>query len=126
MVSVSSVRNKLQAKVFDKLGSIISIEAYQSDVTDKWGDATITYAAGVDSQAVPYNHIKNLWKVEVFSDFQEGDVIIVVPYTTVVGPNDRITYNGEIWYIRQIERFPMGDGTTDFNLASGINLTRSL
>ena len=126
MVSVSSVRNKLQAKVFDKLGSNITIEAYSSDVTNKWGDATTTYAAGTSSQAVPYNYLKQQLRWQPFSDFQEGNVIIVVPYGTSVSPNDKITYDGQTWYVRQIEEFPMGDGTTNYNLATGIELTRSL
>ena len=126
MVSVDSVRNKLQAKVFDKLGSLITIEAYSSDVTDDWGDGTITYAAGVSSQAVPYNYFKKNLRWQAFSDYQEGNVIIVVPYTTAIGPNDKVTYDGKTWFVRQIEGFPMGDGTANSNLATGVELTEAL
>jgi len=126
MVSVLSVRNKLQAKVFDKLGSNIILNAYTTSTSDKWGDASITYGSNVNSQAVPYNYLKDMLKWETFSDFQQGDVIIVVPYTTSVSPNDKITYDSQTWYVRQVEEFPMGDGTTNYNLATGINLTRSL
>ena len=126
MVSVSGVRNKLGTKVFNKIGSNITIEAYSSDVTDKWGDGTITYSAGVSSQAVMYNYVKDSLKWEAFSDFQQGDLAIVVPYDTTVTANDRITYDSQTWFVRQIENFVMGDGTTNSLLAIGVLLTRSL
>jgi len=126
MVSVSSVRNKLQTKVFDKLGSILVINARTSTVKDKWGDETPTYGSNTNSQAVPYNYVKDTLKWEGFGDFQEGDVVVVLPYGTTIGPNDKVTYDSQTWYVRQIEEFPMGDGTTNSNLATGVVLKRAI
>lgn len=126
MVSVSGVQSILISKVFNSIGSEITIEAYSSDSTTKWGDATITYAAGATSKAVPYNYIAKSLKWEAFSDIQQGDIAIVVPYTTTVGPNDKITYDSKTWYVREIENFVMGDGTTNSLLAIGLLLTEAL
>jgi head-tail adaptor len=126
MVSATGVQSILISKVFNSIGSNISIEAYSSDVTDKWGDASITYSAGATTKAVPYNYIAKSLKWEAFSDIQQGDVAIVVPYTTTVTADDRITYDSKTWKIRELERFTMGDGTTELLLAIGLLLTEDL
>lgn len=125
MVSVSGVQSKLVSKVFNKLGSEITVENYSSATKDKWGDGAPSYSAGDTVKAVPYNYVKEALKWESFGDFQQGDVAIVVPHTTTVTLKDRITYDSQTWYVRELEEFVMGDGTTNSKVAIGLLLARS-
>ena len=126
MVSAAGVRSKLQTKVFAKLGQTITIQNYASQTTDKWGDATVTYATGSSVTAVPYNYVKEQLAWESFGDLQDGETMIVVPYDTTIGPKDKVTFDGDTWYVKQIEDFPMGDGTTNLVVAKGVRLAREL
>jgi len=126
MVSVTGVQNKLVTKVFNKIGSEVTITPYTSNSKNTRGDATVTYGTPFTSKSVPYNYLKNILKWEPFGDFQQGDTAIVLPHTTTIDAKDKITMDGEEWHVRELESFVMGDGTDLSIVATGLLLTRSL
>jgi hypothetical protein len=126
MVSATGVRSKLQTKVFGKLGQIILLSNYTSSTIDKWGDALVTYATASSVTAVPYNYVKEQLAWEPFGNLTDGETMFVVPYGTTVGIKDKIVFDTKTWYVKQIEDFPMGDGTSNLVVAKGILLARQI
>jgi hypothetical protein len=122
MAVLERVRNKLSTKVFSKLGSSLTWEAYSSSSTDKWGDRTVTYSTGVTLTAVPYNLISSRQSFEKFGNLQEGEVDLVVPYTSTIGVNDRITFNGVVYFVKEREEYTVSDGV----VAYAVRLAKTL
>lgn len=122
MTVLDRVRNKLTNKVFNKLGSSLVWEPHSSSSIDKWGDNTITYGTSTALTAVPYNLVSSREAYNTFGDLQEGDTDMVVPYTSVLGTKDRITFNGVQYYVKQIEQYIISDGV----VAYAVRLTKNL
>lgn len=122
MAVLDRVRNKLETKVFNKLGSNLVWQAHSSSSIDKWGDNTITYASSTTLKAVPYNLISSRENYVAFGDLKEGEVDIVVPYTSVIGVKDKITFNGVQYFVKDIEQYIISDGV----VAYAVRLTKNL
>lgn len=110
MASLSSIRNKLEAKVFSKIGSTVVLSALTSESTDKWGDATPTYAAGTNVTAVPYDYVVDRLNYQPFGDLREGEVVMIFKYDQALDTDDKITYNSVDYQVLEVEDFPYNDG----------------
>ncbi len=105
MASASSIQNKLNVKIFNKFGSDITIENVSSSSLNNYGDANITYSAGVTAVGVPYNQIAGRsW--ESFGDLNEGDIDIIFKYTETINIDDRVTFGGVQYKVVRREDYP--------------------
>lgn len=114
MVNLTALRNKIEAKVFDNLGSTFLRSAYTQGSNDKWGDnPSESYAApGTSIVAVPWLHIKNRNTYQPFGDLQEGDVDMAFKYNQTLVVNDMLYSSvlSQSYLIKEIEEFPLADG----------------
>ena len=55
MTFLSTIQNKIDAKVFTRLGSTVTRYPYSSQSVSKWGDATVSYGNSESVTAVPYS-----------------------------------------------------------------------
>jgi zinc transporter ZupT len=110
MATLASIRDKLESKVFTAIGSTAVLAAATSSSTDKWGDGSVTLAAGTNITIVPYGYISPRVSAQPFGDLKEGDVIVVVRYTQSIGVYDELTFNGTTYVVKQIEQFFFQDG----------------
>ena len=128
MTLLSSVRNKIESKIFTRLGSTATRYAYSSQTLDKWGDATITYGStgGLEMPVtmpvtfetgssesitvVPYNYLTKNTNFQTFGDLQAGDLMMAFKYSQTLSEKDKIEYDSKTLFIRQIEDFVISDG----------------
>lgn len=120
MSRLASIQNKIEAKIFQGIGSDGTLETVNSKVQDKWGDETIIYNSPVAIKIVPYNLIDYSRSYLPFGDLGKNETDSVVPYGTVFAENDRITVDGKSYKIINIEKFPFTNG----NLAYAIRLVK--
>lgn len=120
MVSSTSIRSRLQSKVFDKLGTTVILSAFSSSSISKWGDEDVTFSANQNVTAVPYDRIANRLNHQPFGELQEGEVVMIFPYTVTITKDDKVTYESEDFLVTELEEFPYaGD-----NLATAARLSR--
>lgn len=120
MSRLSSIQNKIQVKIFDGIGTSGTLETVNTNSTDKWGDATISYNTATTLSIVPYNLIDYNRAYMPFGDLGEMESDAVIPYDTSFGVNDRITFDGQAYKIINIEKFLFTGG----NLAYAIRLVK--
>ena len=112
MVNLTALRNKINTKVFDNLGSTLSLRAYSQSSISNWGDETPSYASAVDVVAVPWLHIANRYNPLPFGDLQEGDVDMAFKYNQSLSVKD-VIFGGTLsssYIVKEIEEFPIANG----------------
>lgn len=120
MSQLTSLRNKIENKIFVKIGTDCTIETVASSTTDKWGDTTYTYNTAVTSKIVPYNLFDNRNNYQPFGDLGEKETDAVLPYDDTFGRYSKITFDGDEYFIREIEKFLYAGG----NLAYAVRLVK--
>lgn len=112
MVDASSIKNRLQTKIFDGLGSTVFIESLDDTATSTniYGETIKSYNSAVDVKAVPYNLISSR-TLESFGDVKAGDVDVVFPEGTDVDYDYRVTYDGVQYLVTEIEKYPLQDSS---------------
>lgn len=104
MVSLSSLRDKINQRIFTAdLKSTAVIASLTSQSTDKWGDEQSSYSAGTNIEVVPYLYTRDRLNYQPFGDAQEGEVDFVIKYDVTVNVSDRITWQGESYFIVEID-----------------------
>lgn len=106
--SLAKLREKLQTKIFEGLGSSGTLLKV-SYTTDKWGDGTSTLSSSTAITVVPYDSVSSQ-DFQPFADLQSGEVTMVIPYDTVFDDNDMILYNGVNYIIKETVDYPYKDG----------------
>lgn len=106
MASAQSIKNKLETKVFNKLGSTVSVSAYSASYS-KWGDETISYGTASSVTAIPYEYFPGRINYQSFGNLEEGDVIIIFPHDTTIDVRDKVTYSGSDYEVKEVEKFPL-------------------
>jgi hypothetical protein len=110
MATLASIRDKLESKVFSKIGSAVLVASTTANSTDKWGDASITYAAGASATAVPYDYYKANISFRPFGDLKEGEVVMVFKYDQTINVTDKVTFQSTDYIVKRIEEFFFQDG----------------
>jgi hypothetical protein len=110
MATLASIRDKLESKVFGAIGSTATLAAATASSTDKWGDGSVTLAAGVSITVVPYAYLNPRVTAQPFGDLKEGEVVVVVRYSQAIGVYDELTFNGFTYTVKQVEQFFFQDG----------------
>jgi len=119
MVNASAIKKKLQTKIFNSLGSDVSIKSLDSSTTNIYGEVTPTYGTPVVITAVPYSQISNkAW--ESFGDVSEGEIDIILPDGTDIDYNSRVSFDGYNHKVVSIEKYPL----QDVNLAILVRIAR--
>lgn len=111
MVDVSSIRTRLQTKVFDSLGSTINVYnvVSSSTTTNDYGDKTYTYDGGTAEKGVPYNLMSPTKSYEAFGDLRANETDMVLRYDTVAVIGSKISYNSKNYLVTQFEDFVLND-----------------
>lgn len=120
MSRLDSIRSKIANKIFIGIGTTGSLETVNTNTTDKWGDASITYNAATELIIVPYNLIDYNRSYMPFGDLGEKETDAIIPYDTSFGVNDRITFDGQAYKIINNEKFLFQGG----NLAYAIRMVK--
>lgn len=107
---LESVRNKLEAQVFNKLGSTATLVTYSSPTYDKWGDLQTASSASSDITIVPYNLFAQRISYQPFGTMEEGDSDNVVPYDTTINVKDKVTLLGTEYEVKAIEDYILQGG----------------
>lgn len=110
MALLDSMRNKIESKIFDRLGSTATRHPFNSQSVDKWGDATKSYDGSESVTVVPYNYVSERTEFEVFGDVQKGDLLMAFKYDQDLGEKDKVVYDTKTLFVREIEDFPLSDG----------------
>lgn len=110
MASLTSIRNKLAAKVFNKIGSTITRTPFSSTSLDKWGDGTVTYGTAESVTAVPYDYIRDREFFGSFGELKEGEVIIIFKHDQSLSKEDKISFDSKNYRIKEIEHYYYNDG----------------
>lgn len=120
MSRLASARTKINNKVFEKMGTDGTIETVASSTTDKWGDTTYVYNTAVTTKVVPYNLFDNRNNFRPFGDLGERESDAVIPYDDTFNRYSKISFDGDTYYIRDIEKFLFIGG----NLAFAVRLVK--
>jgi len=107
MVNAISARNKINNKIFDKLGSTAVRQPYVSKVVDKWGDATITRGTSETIVIVPYSYVNSRREYLPFGTLSEGEVVVALRYDQTIVSNDLVVWDDKTFLVENIEGFPL-------------------
>ena len=111
MVNLTSIRNKINTKVFNGLGSIVTLYSVASSTAvDKWGDATAAYTLIGSVSAVPWNLLSDREGFQPFGELSEGDVDMAFKYDQSLEQGYKATVMGKDYVISVVEEFPIKDG----------------
>lgn len=106
---VENIRNQLQVKVFNRIGSTITLSVKSSPVYNEYGDeedATYTDSSEI---SVPYNLIDPMQTNNPFGKLNEGEMDLALPYSAAFSVGDRITLNSKVYEIKQVEDYIMSN-----------------
>jgi len=109
MVNATSARNKINNKIFDKLGSSGVRQPYVSQTVDKWGDSTITRSADETIVIVPYSYIDKRKEYFPFGTLEEGEVVMALRYDQTIQTKDLVVWDSKTFLVENIEGFPLQD-----------------
>jgi hypothetical protein len=117
MVSLASLRDKVANKVFTAdIKSSAVLSSLTSASTDKWGDEQSSYSAGTNIDVVPFTNVSKELSYQPFGDLQSGQSDFVIPYTVTVNPTDRITWQGDNYFVELIDKTPWIGGGLVVNI----------
>ena len=114
MATLASIQNKLLVKVFEPIGSDLTVNTLTSTSTSKWGDKEFSSSSTV-IKAVPYNQTfqgRNI--TNPFGEVREGQFDMVIPHTSVIKVGDTVTFDGATLDVIEVEKFPYADGNIAF------------
>lgn len=110
MTLLSSIQNKIENKIFNRLGSTIIRSPYVSASTDKWGDESETYDSNENVTAVPYNYLSTKEDYQPFGDLQDGESVMAFKHDQTLSEYDKITFDSKTFIVKEIEKFPLANG----------------
>jgi hypothetical protein len=106
--SLTKLRAKIATKVFDAIGSQITV-INTSSSTDMYGDATTTIVSSTTTNMVPFNMVETE-SFQPFGDLQAGELDIIIPYDVVFSVDDFVDYDSNRYIIKQFEKYPYQNG----------------
>lgn len=110
MTLLTTLQNKINTKIFTRLGSTVVRTPYSSESIDKWGDETVTYGDNENVTAVPYNFISAKDDFMPFGELADGEIVMAFKHSQTLSINDLIVYDSKTFIIKEIEKFPLSDG----------------
>lgn len=123
MSILSSVRNKLETKVFDKLGSSITITSVShNDSYGGYAQTADTTGTATSATGVPFNSPGQMFTKSKFGTLVEGQTSMIVKYDQAVTAGSTVTWNGTNYEVVKIETFDLSSGV----VAKELLLTKRL
>ena len=107
---LASVQNKIDVKIFGRLGSTATRKPFSSQSVDEWGDNTPSYDADEAVSVVPYNFLQVMVDFKEYGDLDAGETFMAFKYNQDLTENDLIVYDSKTFIVKIIEKFPMSDG----------------
>jgi len=115
MATLANIQNKLLVKVFNKLGSQVTVRELTTS-TDKWGDETTTSYVDTEVTGVPFYYFAQNKNYEQYGKLEEGEFDIIVPHGTSVSTKCQILFNSKTYDVFQIEEYPYSNGNIAYLL----------
>lgn len=109
MVNALAIKNKIENKVFNALGSTATISYLITSSTDKWGDTPETYETPVNVTTVPWSVINSAQDFQQFGDLEKGELDMAFTAGTTVNVGDKVTYNTKLYKVKVVEYYPLKD-----------------
>jgi hypothetical protein len=109
MATLANIQSKLQTKVFDKLGSTLTVRSITSS-SDKWGDETTTSTSDTSVVGVPFYFFSQNKNYEQYGQLQEGEFDMIVPFGTTIDLGYQVIFDSRTYDVFQVEKYPYADG----------------
>lgn len=110
MVSLSSLRVKIENKIFSNLGSSCLVASVTTSSIDQYGDASYTNPTAVSATFVPWNLIDPRRSYQAFGDLQEGEMDAAFRYTQDLAIGYVVTFGSTDYLVNEIEEFVIQNG----------------
>jgi len=118
MTKQDLIREKLDKKVFQVLGKVVTFKKKSSPTYNTRGEEEgVTYTTS-SVTIVPYNIVAGREVFNSFGNFQEGDMAAAVPYTVTVDIGDVFTIESVDWIVKQVEKNYLPDNVVTIVLLS--------
>lgn len=109
MATLSNIQSKLQTKVFNKLGSTLTVREITTSINTR-GDETTTSTSDTDVIGVPFYYFAQNKNYEQYGQLIEGEFDVIVPYDTTVNTDYQIIFDNKIYDVFQVEKYPYANG----------------
>lgn len=111
-LSLAKAREKIQSRIYDAIGSNATLQNVTSSTIDEdgYGDVTLTYGTATSVTLVPFNNTETESFVS-FGDLQAGELDMIIPYGETITSNSKITYDGNDYTIKELEKYPYQNGS---------------
>lgn len=104
------VRNKLQSKIFDKIGKSVALKTLSTATAyDERGDLTGAAYTTSTITAVPYDITKDDHLNQVWGPFTGGSLFMAVPYSVNILLNDILTVDDYDYRVDKIKEADLPD-----------------
>jgi hypothetical protein len=118
-IDADQIRTLIEEKLFTPYGLDATWEQKNS-ATNEWGEKTnSSYDTGQTIQIIPYNTLSTIMTYERMGNFEAGDTEAAVRYGVSVSQDDRISFGGNTYEVREIE-----DNYLQKNLVKIVRLAR--
>lgn len=113
MVSLSNIQGKLNLKVFQGLGSTVTVRGITNSY-DVYGDKTTTSTVDTSVSAVPFYTYFSRRTYNPFGQSNEGETDMVLPYTTTIDKGYQVIFDSKTYDVVEIEKYPLQGGNIAF------------
>lgn len=109
MVNATNIREKINTKVFDALGSTATLQLETSTLLDKWGDESATYGTATNIVVVPWYDLFSEKTYEAFGEPINGALDFAVRYDQSIDVDDKLTWNTKVYKVKSIQYYTLKD-----------------
>lgn len=109
MVSVTNIRNKIETRIFDGIGSSAEYYASSTRTDNEYGDVTETFDTPVSITIVPWNNMYSQQSFESFGVLEKGEVDIALKYDQTISVYDKIVYDSRTFRVKQVDNYNIKD-----------------
>lgn len=99
----TKVRNKLQSKLFGRIGKTVTFKSKSSPIYNDRGEETNQSYSSSSITVIPFRSISDTQSYQPFGNLEEGEIDMAIPYTETIAIDDEIVMEGDTWQIKEIE-----------------------
>lgn len=121
MTTQDEVRQDLADEIFNSdIAKAVSIINKSSPIYNSRGEIEDYSTSATSVNIVPYNITDKELTYEGFGNFEVGDMMVAMPYDTVINNDDVLIIEDEFWSVKSIEKNYLPD-----NIVTIVMITRS-
>lgn len=109
MVSVAQIRSRLESALFSKYGKTVTLRTRGTPTYNDRGDLAIDDITTSSITAVPFDINESRKTYQAFSNYNEGDLSMVVPYTVTISKDDEVTIEGITYQVMEVVKHYLPD-----------------